>query len=49
MTIDEFRKLYKNTDDVKTLIESHVEVAELSANFNYNDRIIHHDFSKIHI
>ena len=49
MTIDEFRKLYKNTDDVKALIESHVEVAELSANFNYNDRIIHHDFSKIHI
>ena len=49
MTIEEFRKLYKSTDDIKALVDSHVEVKNFKACFEYYDHFISYDFSKAFI
>ena len=49
MTIEEFRKLYKSTDDIKALVDSHVEVKNFKACFEYYDHFISYDFSNAFI
>lgn len=49
MTIKKFRELYKNTKDINDLINSHVEVEDMLAHFEYDDHYLSHKFSKASI